>query len=645
MNLSFRTSFSKFNDFISWNNRNPNRQIEANQRRSYLDNLREKVDGLWQYVHLSKPLSEAIHSKKNLQNETGQASHLKMKAALVIGALAIGTISSAYLNQRSEIDEGISPIDLNVPTNLPEVQALQSIRNGPEQNHFQREKTAEKLVSVNKEPNFRSSIQTENLLIPIGLLTFGTFSGLTALYYCNKSRKVSLEVHTIPSIATGRIKKLKKEKNAELKPKDDNSKSKEPKTVYDKLSRALESANKTELLSKSKLEEIRKKNQEEIKKDLEDINLSLAQPVSAEVFENWYKESCAKDEVSLLDKQIERLKKVQSKEPNLILKDHLSDELKICVATMKGDRETMEDRHIMRIVPLKVNGVLQQIAFCGVFDGHGGEACSEFLEANVEQLLKEDLPNILSISVEEKRDEALREYFKNFFVKINRKFQDQKVKPSFNKWEQNRSDIEWEAGSAAIISLIIGGKLWTVNAGDSRAIVSFSNEGKSKVVALSEDANPDSETFNKYIIKKGGGVIETSNRVGFPETSVGHLRRKGHKLAMARAVGYLEESPITARSKVTCCVLNKIPATNRFLIMACDGFWDAIGSAKASEELQKLRNKGYSCKKMASDLRNQAYAEGSTDNISVLVWDLSEIEKEDGLRKEELRNDLIAFSS
>jgi len=666
MDLSFSTSFSKFNEFIRWNKQNPNQQTETSQTRNYLLEIKEKISHLWQQAYSSKSSAAIINSKENPPNATEKSNRLRMKIVLgVIGTLAFSIISAAYLNQAVKInpEDGKKILTNLDPKNFIETQEqLDKLtqNNFIQDRSINKEKEAVKTIrerwSVTRYEDLSEEGSTsrsfEWLTAPIGMTAFGVLLGVG---YCFNQSKKSLNTSflRLPGIDTTleqRIEEIEdnsnlgagiferkdenlaedvepkinieepKEKLPEPKKLATSSEKKSKKTVDDKLKKALDDANQPELLSKYRLQELRKRNE----KELLDKWLGEAIQKNPNMTEDTLECFCASYNLIIIDDKIKKREKrcadLENKEEiiKLVQSEYLSDEQTACTATMKGNtRKTMEDTHVMSILPFGVG-------LYGIFDGHGGSECSEFLSKNVEQSLKEGLPPILKIVDEKQRNGKLREYLKSFFVELNRGF-----RKSIGKESSTEND---NAASTAIIVLFIDGKLWTANVGDTRGVVSYSKNNKAQVIALSEDADLSKEKFKKYIQKKGGKICENEDL----RVEVG-----AKTINMARAVGYSENSPVTARAKVTCYDLNKIPEGNRFLIIGCDGLWDALSSNEASEMLQEKLKETTDCKELAIYLRDQAYIEGSTDNISVLVCDFSKIREEDAPKKEKSQRDLM----
>jgi hypothetical protein len=130
------------------------------------------------------------------------------------------------------------------------------------------------------------------------------------------------------------------------------------------------------------------------------------------------------------------------------------------------------------------------ISFFGIYDGHAGDKCSEYLKNNLHHYIFNS-----SYFPEEPlkaMEYGFQECEKNFFLSI---------KKSYNT-------ISDYSGSCALIIIIINNMCYCANLGDSRAIYSY-DSGK-KFYQISRDHKPNDNLEKKRIIKGGGSVFKTS---------------------------------------------------------------------------------------------------------------------------------------
>jgi len=133
--------------------------------------------------------------------------------------------------------------------------------------------------------------------------------------------------------------------------------------------------------------------------------------------------------------------------------------------------------------------VWPRCSFFGVYDGHGGAACADFLRDQLHQLIVKDaaFPENPKLAIE------------RAFAEAERLFLD---------FAENQSVAETgqvdRSGSCAIVALIVGDMCYVANVGDSRAIMSV--DGGEKVLLLSKDHKPESDEERARIEENGGRI-------------------------------------------------------------------------------------------------------------------------------------------
>ena len=151
------------------------------------------------------------------------------------------------------------------------------------------------------------------------------------------------------------------------------------------------------------------------------------------------------------------------------------------------------DYKINKNIVVKGVEVKPTISYFGVFDGHGGKKCSDFL--------KEHLDSYLFNSSYFPRDpyKAIRESFK--------KAEDNFCAMAYDA--KNNTLID-KSGSCALVMLIINDILFSINLGDSRALYSY-DTGK-YLYQITRDHKPNDE-IEKKRIENAGGQVYYANKV------------------------------------------------------------------------------------------------------------------------------------
>jgi serine/threonine protein phosphatase PrpC len=232
-------------------------------------------------------------------------------------------------------------------------------------------------------------------------------------------------------------------------------------------------------------------------------------------------------------------------------------------------RGYMEDKGVSII---NINGDPDKALFC-LFDGHGGDKVSNFLQSNFIQYFKEILP----------LDNA-KEKLTSLFKKL-----DEKIK------ELNC----YQVGAAACIIYITKEKgqkcLYSANVGDTRSLLISNNDYK----RLSYDHRASDDNEYKRIVNDGGIVF---------------AGRVYGSLMLGRAFGdwELKSYGVTCEPSVT-----RINITNndKYVIIATDGVWDVCEESDIFDLSKKINNS----KELCNTIVDKSVIKGSTDNISCFV--------------------------
>ena len=259
-------------------------------------------------------------------------------------------------------------------------------------------------------------------------------------------------------------------------------------------------------------------------------------------------------------------------------------ELKIYFTSIKGRRESNEDKHN---IILNINGEnpdLGNINFFGIYDGHGGSHVSKYLESN-----------IFNYYMDKNFSPPFDE---NFHNKVFQIVQNQLLKNTFG----------YSNGSTCLLNLMYKYNneihMNIVNLGDSRLTIVYSNWSSKQVTT---DHKPDEPNEKSRLEKMGGEVYKDSESV----FRIGDL-------SLSRAFGDGDNAPYI--SQKPDIFLKKITPQTKYIVIACDGLWDIV----ESDSLGKIMNTLVAKKpdNIAVELANWALDKGSTDNVSFIVFEV-----------------------
>lgn len=262
------------------------------------------------------------------------------------------------------------------------------------------------------------------------------------------------------------------------------------------------------------------------------------------------------------------------------------------IASSQGRRDTMEDEDLAVNSSFKISEKTYDIDVFGIFDGHGGSTASAFAKKELLNYLIKALKTHNSTGL---TDEGIFKAFKEAFVDLDKNY-------------------SGSAGSTAAVAVVLNGKVWFLNVGDSRII----RAKKGSVLQLTEDAKPNIDRYKTKVEKLGGHVIHMGVwRVAGDGGS-------GMAMASARAIGdkdVLTENEvrlISPKPKITCFPVTELEEGDR-LILACDGLFDVATSNEVWEATQEMDKNKENTVDMARRFVQSAIENGSTDNVSVMV--------------------------
>jgi serine/threonine protein phosphatase PrpC len=316
-----------------------------------------------------------------------------------------------------------------------------------------------------------------------------------------------------------------------------------------------------------------------------------------------------------------------------------------------GARPTMEDRTLViqsmaleashgyyKNEPKELLEELAMTSFAAVFDGHGGDECSNYLvdelprqirlhmlaeQQNLKRAVEESRNANRQEQTEDAASELMRKILKTAYLKTDKDFITPKNAP--------------QSGSTAATVLLFGRRVLAANVGDSRVVL-CRNGGQ--CVELTSDHKP-SRPDEAARVRAAGGFILHKRVMG--ELAI--TRAFGDKSFKMGIKAMLEEeadgsSNGTDRAKdLTAPLVSAEPEiaslilthNDEFLLLACDGLFDVFRSqdaiALARQELIAHRGEPAEVARILSD--QAIRVRRSRDNVSILIivlrpfWELS----------------------
>jgi len=266
-------------------------------------------------------------------------------------------------------------------------------------------------------------------------------------------------------------------------------------------------------------------------------------------------------------------------------------DVKIGACGILGRRASMEDEHV--VVNIDADHIL-----LAVFDGHGGGDSSAWLQDHfVPQFCASSYWQEYKASGD---TSTLSSAFKDTFLELDSALR--------------ISGADQRSGSCAIACLITPSLYVCANLGDSRCVLGRIGD----TVALSVDHKPECEEEEKRIVAAGGQVTFVK----------GDVYRVNSVIAVSRSIGDFvmkEQTHLPPSEQFVSCVpeVSIHPRTSEddLLLLACDGMWDVLTNDMALDRAREAFTLygETSALRIAEELLDYAYEEGSGDNISVIV--------------------------
>ena len=259
--------------------------------------------------------------------------------------------------------------------------------------------------------------------------------------------------------------------------------------------------------------------------------------------------------------------------------------MNIHYTSVKGRRNSNEDKHTIILNLKKVSEKLNAINLFGIYDGHGGSNVSEYLAENIPTYYC--YPHL--------KTPFSKEYHDITFETIQKKIL--------------QTDYGYSMGSTCLLNIMYKYKndihMNIVNVGDSRLTIVYKN-GKS--VQITNDHKPDDLDETNRIEKMGGEIYLDSEGV----YRIGDL-------SLSRAFGDGDNAPYISQKPDV--YYKKICPLTQYVVMGCDGLWDVVQNDELYKLLEELKKNGCD-DNLASCLATECLKRGCSDNISIIIIEI-----------------------
>lgn len=274
--------------------------------------------------------------------------------------------------------------------------------------------------------------------------------------------------------------------------------------------------------------------------------------------------------------------------------------------------------------------------FFGVYDGHGGSDCADFLRDNLHKYVIND-PSFPF---------DCRSAIKRGFAKAEREFCANAVKGK---------TVE-RSGSCAVVVILVKNEIYVANVGDSRAVASYSYGNRVK--ALSNDHKPSEIEEQQRILKAGGRLYRSefqsiNSLTGSKENKFGPLRVLPGRLSVSRTFGDIEAKLERLGGKKGVVVADpeieflKLTPDLDFIVLGSDGIfdrlnneelvsssWEGIKKAIKDENEEEITNQDC-CSAAIDSIMSRSLLKKTQDNISTVIISFRDflsvnIERENG---------------
>ncbi|CAE8609689.1 unnamed protein product [Polarella glacialis] len=231
----------------------------------------------------------------------------------------------------------------------------------------------------------------------------------------------------------------------------------------------------------------------------------------------------------------------------------------------QGFRASMEDEEIS--VQDLATSNWRQCSYFGIYDGHGGRDCVNFVRRRLHVNIIAALHARGGLDKSKQVHQDMYDSLMQGFLKTDHQFLSlAKAQPMENGG----------SGSTAVVACVVGGWVWCANVGDSRAILCRAG----RAVQLSLDHKPSRPDEAKRIEEAGGfvsfhrvlGRLAVSRAFGDEE----------YKVGVNKTADSINQPLVIAEPEIR---VDQLTPEDEFLFMACDGLFAVFSCQEAVDFL------------------------------------------------------------
>jgi len=303
--------------------------------------------------------------------------------------------------------------------------------------------------------------------------------------------------------------------------------------------------------------------------------------------------------------------------------------LRYGLSSMQGWRIEMEDAHTAVI---GLPDVSDNMSWFAVFDGHAGSRVSAHCSGHLldcimsQDAFKESLKKEHSLSEEELMDKVKSGILSGFLTL------DEKLRKI-----PEVANGEDKSGTTAVCALITEKYVIFSNCGDSRGVLSVSDDASGSRPALATLDHKPSNTVERERIQNAGGNVM--------------IQRVNGSLAVSRALGDFEYKNVEGKGPTEQLVSpepefyikNRDAGADEFLVLACDGVWDVMTNEDICSFISDRMRVTDDLETIANEVIDTCLHKGSRDNMSIIIIAFPAAPKVDqeAKRKDEELNRLL----